>query len=269
MATTTVVEQKQLIQYDVDGGLAIIQLDDAPANTYSYEMMQQLDTAILRARMDENVHVILMRGAGEKFFSAGASIPMLTKADPTFKYYFCLHANETLSRLEQTPKLVIAALNGHTVGGGLEIAMACDIRIAKKEGGKIGLPEVNLGVLPGTGGTQRISRIIGRARSIELMATGRTFSFEEALEYGLIHYIYERDTFWEDVLAYARQFCPPNKASKAVGRIKRAVVTGSEVGFGEALGIERELQQLLFTSEDAKEGLKAYVEKRQPEFKGK
>jgi enoyl-CoA hydratase/carnithine racemase len=269
MATTTVVEQKQLIQYDVDGGLAIIQLDDAPANTYSYEMMQQLDTAILRARMDENVHVILMRGAGEKFFSAGASIPMLTKADPTFKYYFCLHANETLSRLEQTPKLVIAALNGHTVGGGLEIAMACDIRIAKKEGGKIGLPEVNLGVLPGTGGTQRISRIIGRARSIELMATGRTFSFEEALEYGLIHYIYERNTFWEDVLAYARQFCPPNKASKAVGRIKRAVVTGSEVGFGEALGIERELQQLLFTSEDAKEGLKAYVEKRQPEFKGK
>jgi enoyl-CoA hydratase/carnithine racemase len=269
MATTTLVEQKQLIKYENDGGLAIIQMDDAPANTYTYEMMQQLDTAILRARMDESVHVIVLRGSGEKFFSAGASIPMLTKADPTFKYYFCLHANETLSRLEQTPKLVIAALNGHTVGGGLEIAMACDIRIAKKEGGKIGLPEVNLGVLPGTGGTQRISRIIGRARAIELMATGRTFSFEEALEFGLIHYIYERESFWDDVVAYARQFCPPNKASRAVGRIKRAVVTGSEVGFGEALGIERELQQLLFTSEDAKEGLKAYVEKRQPEFKGK
>jgi enoyl-CoA hydratase/carnithine racemase len=269
MATTTLVEQKQLIKYENDGGLAIIHMDDAPANTYTYEMMQQLDTAILRARMDESVHVIVLRGAGEKFFSAGASIPMLTKADPTFKYYFCLHANETLSRLEQTPKLVIAALNGHTVGGGLEIAMACDIRIAKKEGGKIGLPEVNLGVLPGTGGTQRISRIIGRARAIELMATGRTFSFEEALEFGLIHYIYERESFWDDVVAYARQFCPPNKASRAVGRIKRAVVTGSEVGFGEALGIERELQQLLFTSEDAKEGLKAYVEKRQPEFKGK
>jgi enoyl-CoA hydratase/carnithine racemase len=269
MATTTLVEQKQLIKYETDGGLAIIQMDDAPANTYTYEMMQQLDTAILRARMEESVHVIVLRGAGDKFFSAGASIPMLTKADPTFKYYFCLHANETLSRLEQTPKLVIAALNGHTVGGGLEIAMACDIRIAKKEGGKIGLPEVNLGVLPGTGGTQRISRIIGRARAIELMATGRTFSFEEALEFGLIHYIYERESFWDDVVAYARQFCPPNKASRAVGRIKRAVVTGSEVGFGEALGIERELQQLLFTSEDAKEGLKAYVEKRQPEFKGK
>src|SRR6202162_3793804 len=269
MATTTVVEQKQLIRYDVDGGLAIIQLDDAPANTYSYEMMQQLDTAILRARMDEKVHVILLRGAGEKFFSAGARIPMLTKADPTFKYYFCLHANETLSRLEQTPKLVIAALNGHTVGGGLEIALACDIRIAKKEGGKIGLPEVNLGVLPGTGGTQRFARAIGRARAIELMATGRTFSFEEALEMDLIHYIYEKETFWEDVLAYARQFCPPNKASRAVGRIKRSVVTGSEIPFAEALGLERELQQLLFTSEDAKEGLAAYVEKRAANFKGK
>ena len=234
-ASSEAVETKELVKYRVEQGIAILEMNDAPANTYSYEMMQQLDTAILLARMDESVHVILVRGAGEKFFSAGASISMLTTADPAFKYYFCLHANETLSRLEQTPKLVIAALNGHTVGGGLEIALACDIRIAKKEGGKIGLPEVNLGVLPGTGGTQRLSRCIGRARAMELMVTGRTFSFEEALEFGLIHYIYEKESFWEEVMAYARQFCPPNKASRAVGRIKRAVVTGSEIGFGEAL----------------------------------
>ena len=269
MATTTAVGTKELIKYKVEDGIAILEIDDAPANTYTYEMMLQLDAAILKARMDENVHVIVMRGAGEKFFSAGASIPMLTKADPQFKYYFCLHANETLSRLEQTPKLVIAALNGHTVGGGLEIALACDIRIAKKEGGKIGLPEVNLGVLPGTGGTQRLTRVIGRAKALELMATGQTFSFEEALEMKLIHYIYERESFWDDVLVYAKQFCPPNKASRAVGRIKRAVVTGSEIPFGEALGLERELQQLLFTSEDAKEGLAAYVDKRVANFKGK
>jgi enoyl-CoA hydratase len=269
MATTQAMEQKVLVSYGAQDGIGVIEMNDPPANTYTYEMMQQLDAAILQARMDDSVHVIVLRGAGEKFFSAGASIPMLAKVDPQFKYYFCLHANETLCRLEQTPKLVIAALNGHTVGGGLEIAMACDIRIAKKEGGKIGLPEVNLGVLPGTGGTQRIARIVGRARAIELMATGRTFSFEEALEFGLIHYIYDRENFWTEVMAYARQFCPPNKASRAVGRIKRAVVTGLEVGFGEALGIERELQQLLFTSDDAKEGLKAYVEKRQPDFKGK
>lgn len=269
MAIGQAAEPKQLVRYRVEAGIAILELDDPPANTYSYQMMQQLDGAILKARMDENVHVILLRGAGDKFFCAGSNISMLTQAGPEFKYYFCLHANETLCRLEQTPKLVIAALNGHTVGGGLEVALSCDIRIAKKDGGKIGLPEVNLGVLPGTGGTQRLSRIVGRARAIELMATGRTFSFEEALGFGLITHIYERESFWDDVIAYARQFCPPNKASRAVGRIKRAVVTGSEVGFGEALAIERELQQLLFTSEDAKEGLKAYVEKRQPEFKGK
>ena len=269
MATTQTVQEKELVHYRLESGIAVLEMDDPPANTYTYEMMQQLDACVLKARMDESAHVIMLTGRGEKFFSAGASIPMLTKADPQFKYYFCLHANETLCRLEQTPKLVIAALNGHTVGGGLEIALACDIRIARQEGGKIGLPEVNLGVLPGTGGTQRLARIIGRARAIELMATGRTFSFEEAVEFGLIHYIYDRDTFWQDVMEYAKQFVPPNKASRAVGRIKRAVVTGSEVGFSEALGIERELQQLLFTSEDAKEGLSAYVEKRQPQFKGK
>jgi enoyl-CoA hydratase len=269
MGMTQTAAAKELVKYRVEEGVAIFELDEPPANTYSYEMMQQLDAAILKARMDENVHVLVLRGAGDKFFCAGASISMLTKADPTFKYYFCLHANETLCRLEQTPKLVIAALNGHTVGGGLEVALACDIRIARKEGGKIGLPEVNLGVLPGTGGTQRFSRVIGRAMALELMARGQTFSFEEALEMGLIHYIYNRETFWDEVMAYAKQFCPPNKASGAVGRIKRAVVTGSEIPFGEALGIERELQQLLFTSEDAKEGLAAYVEKRAPQFKGK
>jgi enoyl-CoA hydratase/carnithine racemase len=269
MASSHVVGEKELVKYRVEDGVAVFELDDPPANTYTYEMMQQLDAAILQARLDEKVYVIVIRGAGEKFFCAGASIPMLTKADPTFKYYFCLHANETLCRLEQTPKLVIAALNGHTVGGGLEIALACDIRIAKKEGGKIGMPEVNLGVLPGTGGTQRFSRAIGRAKALELMARGQTFSFEEALEMGLIQHIYDGGTFWNNVMAYAKQFCPPNKAAGAVGRIKRAVVTGSEVSFGESLALERELQQLLFVSEDAKEGLAAYVEKRSPNFKGK
>src|SRR2546426_7148561 len=162
MVTTPAVEQKELIRYRVEEGVAILEMDDPPANTYTYEMMRQLDTAILQGRMDESVYVIVLRGAGEKFFSAGASIPMLTKADEAFKYYFCLHANETLSRLEQTPKLVIAAMNGHTVGGGLEIALACDLRVARKGPYHIGLPEVALGVLPGTGGTQRLARAVGK-----------------------------------------------------------------------------------------------------------
>src|SRR5438132_8038886 len=257
MVTTPAVEQKELIRYRVEEGVAILEMDDPPANTYTYEMMRQLDTAILQGRMDESVHVIVLRGAGEKFFSAGASIPMLTKADPQFKYYFCLHANETLTRLEQTPKLVIAALNGHTVGGGLEIALACDIRIARRSAGKVGLPEVNLGVLPGTGGTQRMARALPKNKAIEMMTEGKLITFEEAQELGLINYIYESEGYWDQVMAYARQFCPPNRASKTVGRIKRSVQSGAEVSLSEALAIERELQQLCFQSEDAKEGLAA------------
>ena len=258
-----------LCRYRVESGIAVLELNDPPANTYTYEMMRALDEAILKARFDENVHVIVLRGAGDKFFCAGANIKMLQTVNPVFKYFFCLHANETLNRLEQTPKLVIAALNGHCVGGGLEIAMAADIRIAKKNAGKIGLPEVTLGVLPGTGGTQRLARLIGKARSIELMATGATFAFEEAHAMGLVNHIFEADTFDAKLMEYARQFLPPAKASKAVGRIKRAVQSGLEVSFSESLAIERELQQQLFTSEDAKEGLTAYVEKRPAKFSGK
>src|SRR5437879_7771514 len=150
---------KSLINYRVDGGVGVIEMNDPPANTYTYEMNRQLDEAILKARMDNDVYVLLLTGAGDKFFSAGANIKMLSSVDPTFKYYFCLHANEMLLRLEHTPKLVIAALNGHTVGGGLEIAMAADIRIARKDAGKMGLPVVNLGVLPGPDGTQPLSRL--------------------------------------------------------------------------------------------------------------
>jgi enoyl-CoA hydratase len=260
---------KQLINYRVDAGVAVIELSDPPANTYTYEMNRQLDEAILKARMDNDVYVIVLTGSGDKFFSAGANIKMLASVDPTFKYYFCLHANETLLRLEHTPKLVIAALNGHCVGGGLEIAMAADLRIARQDSGKIGLPEVNLGVLPGTGGTQRLSRLVGKSKAIELMVTGNTFSFEEAKEMGMINDIYERDNFMENIMEYARQFCPPNKAAKAVGRIKRAVQTGWEIPMESALAVERENQQLLFQSEDAKEGLAAYVEKRPAVFKAK
>ena len=269
MATMTEPQVKALVTYRAEDGLAIIELDDPPANTYTYEMMRQLDEAILRARFDDTAHVIVIRGAGEKFFSAGANIAMLNKVTPRFKYFFCLHANETLSRLEQTPKLTIAALNGHCVGGGLEIAMACDIRLARENAGKIGLPEVNLGVLPGTGGTQRLARMVGKSLAIEMMVKGETFSFDRAKELGLVSEIFPTKTFWEQVVLYAKQFCPPNKASKAVGLIKRSVQSGAEVPFEYGLAIERELQQQLFQSEDAKEGIAAYNEKRVAEFKGK
>ena len=269
MATMTEPQVKTLVRFHVENGLGIVELDDPPANTYTHEMMRQLDDAILQARFDDAVHVLVLRGRGDKFFSAGANIAYLNSITPRYKYFFCLHANETLNRLEHTPKLTIAALNGHTVGGGLEIAMACDIRLARENAGKIGLPEVNLGVLPGTGGTQRLARIVGKPRAIEMMVKGETFSFDKAKELGLVNEVFSNDGFWDQVLLYARQFCPPHKASKAVGLIKRSVQSGAEVPFESGLAIERELQQQLFQSDDAKEGIAAYVEKRVAEFTGR
>jgi enoyl-CoA hydratase/carnithine racemase len=260
-----------LVNASRDGGIALFELNAPPANTYSYEMMRELDAHVLEARFDPGVHVIVLTGAGDKFFCAGADIKMLEGADPYFKYNFCLHANETLCRLEQTPKLVIAAANGHCVGGGLEIALACDLRIARAGAGKMGLPEVSLGVLPGTGGTQRLARALGRAKAIELMAEGTTFSLEEAKGLGLVNAIIEvaPGEFRAKALEYARRFVPPAKASRAVGFIKRAVTTGLEVGLEQGLALERELQQRLFEGQDAKEGLAAYNSRRPPSFTGK
>ena len=266
-------DRKSLVQYETKDGIAYLTLDDPPANTYTHEMMRDLDEAILQARFDGDVHVIVLVGLGEKFFCAGANIAMLQTADPVFKYFFCLHANETLNRLEQTPKLVIAALNGHTVGGGLEIAMAADLRIGRRQGGKdcgkLGLPEINLGVLPGTGGTQRLSRMLGKSKSIELMVTGGLLSLDASKDLGLINDVFDAedlDAWRAQIHEYASQFCPPNKAAKAAGRIKRSVQSGWEVPFESGLAIERELQQQLFESDDAREGLDAYVGKRKPSF---
>lgn len=261
-----------LVNYMTEKGVAILTLNDPPVNAYSYEMLKELDACILEARFDNDVHAIVLTGHGEKFFSAGANINMLREADTTFKYYFCLHANETISRLEHTPKLCIAAINGHCVGGGLEIALACDLRIARKADYQLGLPEVALGVLPGTGGTQRLARLLGKSKSIEMMVEGAKMNIQRAAELGVINKVWPADTndeFLRQVVDYARGFCPPNGAALAVGRIKRAVQSGLEMGIEQGLAFERELQAELFSSSDAKEGLNAYAEKRKPQFRGR
>ncbi len=257
--------------YTSGGGVCLITLTNPPANGYSHEMMRDIDEAVLRARFDSEVQVIVIAGEGEKFFCAGADISMLDEVTPEFKYAFCLHANETLLRLEHTPKLVIAALGGHCVGGGLEVALGCDLRIARRGSGKCGLPEVALGVLPGTGGTQRLARVLGKSRAIRAMASGELFDYERALDMGLVDELYDAESdaeFMESVLDYARGFCTPEKAALAVGNIKRAVQSGLEVSLESGLALERELQAKLFTSADAQEGIRAFVEKRKPTFKG-
>lgn len=288
MKVTTRADQfgksdKSRVVYEKRGKVALLTLSDEHLNGYTYRMFRDLDDSILAARFDPEVEVIVITGDGEHF-CAGANINMLEQADPTSKYYFCLHANETLSRLEQTPKLVIAAINGHCVGGGFEIALACDLRIARSAGGRLGLPEVNLGVLPGTGGTQRLTRLLGASKALKLMVDGTTFNTGDAHEIGLVHDIIggtvmkeikgkqrsvsdlSRAAFIESALSYAQKYCTPNKASLAVGHIKRAVQTGGELPLEAGLTLERELQAKLFASEDAHEGLSAFVEKRQSEF---
>jgi len=257
-----------LVDYHAENGIGILELNNPPVNSYSYESLQQLDQAICQARLDDDVHVLVLRGKGDKFFSAGADINMLAGKSTSFRYYFALFGQEVLLRLEHTPKLVIAAINGHAVGGGLEIAMACDIRIAKKDAGRMGVAEINLGVIPGMGGTQRLPRLVGKGRAMELCATGRTIVFEEALEMGLLNHVYEPEDYWEQVLAYARQFTTPNKASFAVGRVKRAIHVGLETSLEDGLAFEREVLHQAFNSHDATEGLSAYKEKRAPKFKG-
>jgi len=253
-------------------GVALLTLRNPPANGYSHEMMRDLDEGILAARFDDDVHVLVLAGAGEKFFCAGADVEMLQRVTPSFKNAFCLHANETLLRLEHTQKLVLAALGGHCVGGGLEIALAADLRLARRGSGKCGLPEIALGVLPGTGGTQRLARVLGRARAIELMVEGKLFDYDEAERLGLVNHVLDAPdeaSFLAQVLDYAHGFCAPGKAPLAVGAIKRSVASGLEVPLESGLALERELQARLFASEDAREGIAAFNEKRTARFRGR
>ncbi|MDP2304876.1 MAG: enoyl-CoA hydratase-related protein [Pseudomonadota bacterium] len=261
----------ELVTREDRGRVSILTLNNPPANGYSHAMHKALDAHVLDLRMDKGTDVIVLRGAGERFFCAGADIGYLQTLDPDDKYAFCLHANETLLRLENTPKLVIAALNGHCVGGGLEIALACDLRIGRASGSKpnlVGLPEVSLGVLPGTGGTQRLTRVLGRARALQWMVEGRNVSVEEALSIGLVHQVLPEHGWWEAVIAYAATFTRPFRAAGAVGLIKRAVVGGADLPLEAGLALERELQMRLFAAPDAKEGLAAFLEKRPAVFSG-
>jgi len=256
-----------LVNYMTEKGVAVLTLNDPPVNAYSYEMLKELDQCILEARFDNAVHVLVITGHGEKFFSAGANINMLREADQTFKYYFCLHANETISRLEQTPKLVLAAINGHCVGGGLEIALAADIRIARAGEHSLGLPEVALGVLPGTGGTQRLARLVGKSKSIELMVEGARLSVARAAELGIVNKVWQaesNDDFLRKVIDYAHGFCPPNGAAMAVGRIKRSVQSGLDMSQNEGLALERGLQAEPFASQVCKEGPHRYTPEDEP-----
>jgi enoyl-CoA hydratase/carnithine racemase len=258
--------QGKYVRTRVDDHVGFVEIGKPKANTYDLDMMHELDQAVEELRFDDRTRAIVLTSSLPGFFSAGADIEMLKRSAPDYKAMFCLHCQETLDKFARTPKVVIAAINGHCVGGGLEIALACDLRLMAKDSGKIGLPEVTLGVLPGTGGTQRLPRLIGTSRALDLMITGTLLSPDEALSIGLVNRVFPKESFAHDVQAYAAALA--HGPSRAISLIKRSVVEGVEMPLTAGLALERELQNRLFVTDDAKEGLAAFVEKRKPSFKG-
>jgi enoyl-CoA hydratase len=268
MVTEERTAQSTGVRLEVDGGIGYIHFNKPKLNLYDRQFITELNNAIDEIRFDSAIRVVVIVSDLEKVFSAGADIHMLKASQPEYKASFCLGAQETLSKMERTPKLFIAALSGHTVGGGLEIALATDLRFASDSPSlQIGLPEVRLGVLPGTGGTQRLSRLVGKSRAIDLMITGRLLGPQEALDYGIVNYIYPPDQLMAKVEEYVQNIL--RGATRAVGLIKQAVVQGTEVHLDAGFFMERELQNRLFITEDAQEGLASFIEKRPPEFKGR
>jgi enoyl-CoA hydratase/carnithine racemase len=240
-----------------------ITLDKPPANSYDIEYMRELGQAIEAAGADAAVRVVVVRSASEKFFCAGADIKAFAANGIDANMDMIRLAHEALASIARSPKLFVACVAGHALGGGLEIALACDVRYAIEGRYRLGTPEVTLGLLPGNGGTQRLPRLIGVGPALELLVTGRTVSPEEARSLGLVSQVFaDRATF--DVHVDGLRALPP----LSLANIKRAVFEGTEKPLPDALALERDLMEELFRTNDAREGVTAFSEKRTPEFTG-
>ena len=255
------------VRLEKQDSLGHIVLDRPPANSYDKAFLQELDGAVEEARNDDAVKAIVVRSGNEKFFSAGADVSVFAKSGLDEQNAFVVCANEAIGKLESTPKVVVAAINGHCLGGGLEIALCCDFRIAAEGSYRIGLPEVTLGLLPGTGGTQRLPRLIGRQKALDLLLRGTTMPPQDALGAGIVDEVVPPADLLDRATERARAYA--SGPTFAIGRIKRAAVQGFGMRLDEGLKLERELLIELFKSEDAKEGVTAFVEKRKPSYKGK
>ncbi len=254
------------VSFTADGGIGTILLDKPPANSYDLEYVQELGAAVDEAAGDEMVKVVLLRSASEKFFCAGADIKAFLAGPHERNMEMIETSHLTLSSIARIPKIFVAELNGHALGGGLEIALACDLRFASDGDFRLGTPEATLGLLPGNGGTQRLPRLIGRSRALDLMITGRTVTPSEAFELGIVDKLFPVDALHEQTLEYAATLAAG--ATKAIGNIKLAVNEGFDDGLERGLERERDLVEELFLSEDGREGLAAFSEKRRPTFRG-
>jgi enoyl-CoA hydratase/carnithine racemase len=255
------------IDFSIDQGVGVIALNRPPANAYDAGMLTELRDAVLQAADDPAVRVVLLRSANPKFFCTGADIGVLQNSTRAQFANFLTVAQEAVDAMVRTPKLFVAAIAGHCVGGGLEIALGCDFRLASTGKYRLGLAEVNLGLSPGMGGTQRLPRLIPRSKALHMMVTGEPVGPEEALALGLIDRLIPDDQFEAESMAYVRKLAAG--PTMAQGYIKLSVNHGLEVSLPQGLAIERAHQNQLFASEDAAEGLKAFLEKRPAQFQGR
>jgi enoyl-CoA hydratase/carnithine racemase len=255
------------VDFSVEQGVGVISLNRAPANAYDGQMLRELAAAIAKVRQDAQVRVAVVRSALPKFFCSGADIATLKDADRAQFADFLTLAHETVDMIGRTPKLFIAAIAGHCLGGGLELALCCDFRFAAAGKYRVGLAEVNLGLSPGMGGTQRLPRLIPKSRALHMMVTGEPVAPEQALEMGIFDRVFAEDVFQQEVMQHAQKLAAG--ATMAQGYIKLSVNMGLETGLAEGLAIERAHQSQLFASADVAEGLKAFLEKRAPKYQGK
>jgi enoyl-CoA hydratase/carnithine racemase len=251
----------------VDHGIGWITLDKPPANSYDRDFILELGGAIDELAADDEAKVVVVRSASEKFFSAGADVKNFADSDADTNNAMVALAHEVFNKLGSIDKLTIAAINGHALGGGYEIALACDTRIAAEGRYRIGLPEVTLGLLPGTGGTQRLPRLIGRGRALLMMATGQSVTPDEAERLGMVDRLVPADELLDHVTEVAATVA--KGAPLAIAATKRAVHRGADLDLDEGLRIELEELAPLFASEDAAEGMAAFLEKRSPDYQGR
>ncbi len=250
-----------------EDAVGILTLNRAPANSYDMEFVRALKAGIDQVAQDDAIRAVVIRSALDKFYSAGADVRFFNAGTIESNMDMIRAEHATLEQIAHIPKVFIAMIGGHALGGGLEIALACDLRFAGDGDFRIGLPEVTLGFLPGNGGTQRLARLIGASRALDLMIQGRALTPSEAYQLGIVDHLYPQAELVTRTMEYAKGIA--TGASFAIGRIKLAVNKGIDLPLNEGLAYERRVIEEVFTSEDSREGIAAFVEKRKPAFKGR
>jgi enoyl-CoA hydratase/carnithine racemase len=255
------------VRLEKQGGVGVLVLDRPPANAYDYAFLRSFASAVDDLRADEEIRAVVVTSASEKFFSAGADVSAFAAGTTRSRVMTPLLAHETFRKMENTPIVFVAAIAGHCLGGGLELALACDLRFAAEGTYQIGLPELNLGLFPGSGGTQRLPRLVGLSKAMDLILSATTMSPGQAKEIGLVDRLFpDAAACRQGAIAYATQLAAG--PSVALGHAKLAITQGYGTPLDVGLALEREAIARVFVSEDANEGIKAFGEKRKAEFKG-